>query len=173
MLDLLDDVLAEIPSLIDRPDGWGSLVINRRKPFTFRAFTGWRGMRVCLHRFETCDEAEALLHPHPWPGAFAIVRGSYRMGVGFSADRLSKPAAVMRTVMGPGSRYEIVNPLTWHSVVPQEECHTVMVNGPAWPADVAHAEVRTTQGKGLAPMSPAELSAMFAVFREVLVNRRR
>ncbi len=76
MLELLDDVLAAIPSLIDSPAEWGSLVINRRKPFTYRAFTTWRGYRVCLHRFESCDEEEAVLHPHAWPGAFAIVQGS-------------------------------------------------------------------------------------------------
>jgi hypothetical protein len=172
MLELLDEVLAAVPALIDNPGEWGSLVINRRKPFTYRASTTWRGYRVCLHRFEACDEEEALLHPHPWPGAFAVVRGSYLMGVGFSADRLAKPSQVLRTVMGPGSRYEIVTPLTWHSVVPREECYTVMVNGEAWPADVAHAEVRTTKGKGLEPMTAADLAAMFAVYRAALGGSR-
>lgn len=77
---------------------------------------------------------------------------------------------MLRTVLGPGSRYEIVSPLTWHSVVPREECYTVMVNGEGWPADVAHAEVRTTRGKGLEPMAPAELSAMFDVYRAALAR---
>lgn len=171
MLELLDEVLAAIPTLIDTPGVWDSLVINRRKPFTYRAFTTWRGYRVCLHRFEACDEDEAVLHPHPWPGAFAIVRGSYLMGVGASADRLTPPAGVMRLVMGPGSRYEIVSPMTWHSVVPREECYTVMVNGDAWPPEVAHVGVRRTQGKGLEPMAAADLSAMFDVYRAALSGR--
>lgn len=172
MLDLLDDVLKAIPDLMDHPAEWGSLVINRRKPYTYRAFTTWRGYRVCLHRFEACDEEEAVLHPHPWPGAFAIVQGSYLMGVGYSDDRLAQPRQVLRTILGPGSRYEIVGPLTWHSVVPREECYTLMVNGEPWPSDVAHAEVRTTQGKGLQPMSAAELAAMFDVFRAALRGER-
>ena len=168
MLELLDEVLAEVPALISDPGRWDSLVINRRKPFTYRAFTAWRGYRVCLHRFEACDEDEAVLHPHPWPGAFAILRGSYLMGVGASPDRLSPPTGVMRLVLGPGSRYEIVSPITWHSVVPREECYTVMVNGDAWPPDVAHAGVRRTHGKGLEPMTPADLAAMFDVYRAAL-----
>lgn len=170
MLELLDEVLTAIPTLINNPADWGSLVINRRKPFTYRAFTTWRGYRVCLHRFEACDEEEALLHPHPWPAAFAIVKGSYLMGVGYSENRLAKPNQVMRTVFGPGSRYEIIGPLTWHSVVPRGECYTVMVNGEAWPTEIAHTEVRTTKGKGLEPMAEAELSAMFDVYRAALAG---
>jgi hypothetical protein len=172
MLELLDDALAAIPDLLDTPDAWDSLLINRRKPYTYRAFTLWRGYRLCLHRFETCDEAEAVLHPHPWPGAFAILRGSYLMGVGTSADRTSPPRQALRVVLTAGSRYEITSPLTWHSVVPREECYTVMVNGEAWPEDVAHVGVRRTQGKGLEPIPPADLAAMFDVFREELIALR-
>lgn len=171
MLELLDDALSAIPTLLDQPAVWGSLVINRRKPFTYRAFTTWRGYRLCLHRFEACDDEEALLHPHPWPGAFAIIRGSYLMGVGRSTDRLAPPEEVLRVVHGPGSRYEIVSPLTWHSVVPREECYTVMVNGEAWPAEAAHTGVRRTQGKGLVPMSAVELEQMFGVYRDALGGR--
>jgi hypothetical protein len=165
MLELLNDALCALPALLDQPSIWGSIVINRRKPFTYRAFTTWKAHRLCLHRFEACDEEEALLHPHPWPGAFGIVRGKYLMGVGFSEDRLLSPKQVLRVVLGPGSRYEIVTPLTWHSVVPLEECYTVMINGKAWAEHESHTHVRRTQGKGLLPMSAEQLADMLEVFR--------
>ena len=168
MLEMLDKALLALPAMMDQPDQWSTLVINRRKPFTYRAFFMLGDLRVCLHRFETCDEQEAFLHPHPWPGAFLIVKGSYLMQVGYSSSRTTKPESVGKILMVPGSRYEIVNPLTWHSVIPQEECYTMMVNGPAWPADYAHTEVRTTKGKDLDKMSHEDTQSMFKVYREFL-----
>lgn len=61
------------------------------------------------------------------------------MMIGTSVDRQLGLTEVAKFVMAPGSQYAITNPLTWHSVIPLEECYTVMVNGPAWPLDGAHS----------------------------------
>lgn len=175
MLEILDSVISQLADMIDSSSRqWSSLIINRRKPFTYRLFTDYEDIyRVCFHRFEVCDEQESLLHPHSWPGAFMILKGSYLMQVGRSKDRESQPEMIMKTVITPGSRYEIVDPLTWHSVTPLEECYTVMVNGPPWPSDVAHRDVRTTAGKGLNSMSQGEIDDMFDVVYEELRKFRK
>jgi hypothetical protein len=167
MLELLDEVLLDLPTLIDA-GGWETLVINRRKPHTYRAFLQHGGLRICLHRFEECDANEAFPHPHPWPGAFKILSGSYEMGVGFAKDRESLPGDMVKLVLAQGSSYEIVNPLVWHYVRPLGECFTVMVNDVPWAPDVAHKEVRTTRGKDLEQMDPEQRAKHFEAFKRLL-----
>lgn len=173
ILRTLSAAMISLPALMERRDAWSSLIVNRRKPRTYRAFTKFEheglNYRICLHRFEVCDEEESFLHPHPWPGAFRILRGSYIMNIGYSADRFSKAAAVAKTILKAGSEYAITNPLTWHSVTPLEECFTVMVNAEPWdPQTVAHVEIRTTKGKDLDSMSKEDLSAHFATFLKLI-----
>ena len=168
MLKELNETLLRLPELLKSTEGWQSLVINRRKPATYRAFRNLENFRVCLHRFETCDEQESFFHPHPWEGAFAILKGSYLMNIGYSETRESAPREVCKTLMSAGSKYSITNPLTWHSVTPLEECYTVMVNKAPWAPEIAHKEVRTTVGKDLQKMSDLELQGMFLTFNNLL-----
>lgn len=169
MLSALDAVLRSLPALLNAPAGWDSLIVNRRKPTTYRVFRHLGdGVRVSLHKFDPCDRREAYPHPHPWPGAFALLEGSYRMWVGFTPDLASRePVTVTETVLTAGSRYEITEPRTWHSVTPLEECWTVMVNGAPWKT-LAHAAAPTTTGKDLDKMPPDELAAHLEKFRELL-----
>lgn len=169
MLDKLYDGLKELPKLLEDRSKWDSLIINRRKPWTYRVYSQLSsGLRVCLHRFEICHTHEAFPHPHPWPGAFIIMDGSYKMKVGYSADRESPMLDVMTTVMGKWSAYEIVNPLAWHSVIPLETTHTIMVNDTPWTAEVAHKEVRTTKGKDLDKMPEDDLLEHLAKFQRLV-----
>jgi hypothetical protein len=169
---LLEAQLA-LPELLSHPERWTSLIVNRRKPWTYRASVNFPkdgvNFRICLHRFAVCEEEESFLHPHPWPGAFWILKGSYIMNVGYSVDRFSKPAGVTKVFLAAGSRYAITNPLTWHSVTPTEECYTVMVNAEPWDTkSVAHVEVRTTKGKDLDSMSSEDLAAHFDMFKKLM-----
>ena len=126
MLDKLYEGLYELPKLLADSNNWDSLIVN---PWTFRVYSKLsNGMRVCLHRFEICHTHEAFPHPHPWPGAFLVLEGSYKMEIGHSLDRESPMLDVMTTVMGRWSAYEIVNPLTWCAVIPLETTYTIMVN---------------------------------------------
>ena len=171
MIQKLEEALKLIPKLAEDPSIWSSLVINRRKPFTYRAFTQLGDIRVCLHRFEGCDPEEAFYHPHPWAGAFTILEGSYRMKVGYSADRFSEPKSVTTVIMVAGSKYEIVNPLTWHTVEPLTDVvYTVMVNSEPWGGDFAHTQVRTTKGKDLESMSVEQLREHLGKFQELLTK---
>ena len=145
---------------------WKSLVINRRKPHTYRAFTMFGEDRICLHRFEECSEAEAFMHPHPWPGAFLVVSGPYRHWVGRSSNLEDQPNEVMDSVMCKGSIYQIVDPQVWHMVQPLETSYTIMLNGPVW--DVQHKETRTTKGKNLDSMSEDDLITHLKIFQEFL-----
>jgi hypothetical protein len=145
---------------------WDSLVINRRKPHTYRAFTMFGEDRICLHRFEPCSEAEAFIHPHPWPGAFLVISGSYRHLVARSENLKDRPFEVMDSIMCKGSTYQIIDPRVWHIVQPLETSYTIMLNGPVW--DVQHKETRTTKGKDLEKMSESDLRTHLKVFQEFL-----
>ncbi len=170
MLGKLDEVLQLLPSLLDNPDNWDSLVINRRKPWTYRVFTFLPdGSRICLHRFEPCDKHEAFLHPHPWPAAFVLVDGSYEMSLGRSETRTDKePKDVAKLVLTKGSRYSMTDVNAWHSVSPLETTHTIMVNGTPWDLDYAHVSIRTTKGKDLEKMPRDELVEHLAKFKAYL-----
>lgn len=168
---LLSALKNDLPALLADPSAWSSLIINRRKPYTYRVFTTLpSGLRVCLHKFDVCDTHEAFAHPHPWPGAFAILQGRYRMNVGYSCNGRedSNPADALSVVLAAGSAYEITNPLTWHSVIPLETTYTIMVNGSPWDADYAHKDVRTTKGKDLDSMDPDALQAHLDIFKPLL-----
>lgn len=169
MLDKLELVLAALPGMLDNRERWDSLIVNRRKPHTYRIFTQWlNGSRICLHRFDTCHDHEAFEHPHPWAGAFVILSGVYRMRIGYSKDRFSTPENVTELVLPKHAMYQIDNPLTWHSVIPLEETYTVMLNEEPWSAEVAHTAVRTTKGKDLDKMPEEELVRSLAKYKELL-----
>ena len=173
MLEKLAEVMRILPPMLKDKGRWDSLVINRRKPYTYRVSTQIDDLRVCLHKFERCDEEESFFHPHPWPGAFVVLAGGYRMGVGYSQSRTEPAKPVMVIDLEKWARYSITDPNTWHSVTPKGMTYSVMVNGPPWPADVAHQEVRTTKGKDLKKMSDEELDDHFNVFEWLLEEYNR
>jgi hypothetical protein len=168
MLKELQNALKLLPDLLSKREVWDSLIVNRRKPYTYRVFTNIDSLRICLHKFDPCHDHEAFAHPHPWSGAFLLLQGKYQMVVGSSPDRISPPKDVMTLVLTPGSMYEISNPLTWHSVIPLEPTYTIMVNGEPWGADFAHKDVRTTRGKDLDKMPENELIEHLAHFKKLV-----
>ena len=163
MLKRLAEVMRILPSLLNDKSKWDSLIINRRKPYTYRVHTQLDDVRVCLHKFERCDEHESFFHPHPWPGAFIVLSGGYRMGVGYSQSRIEKPDHVMNINLTKWCSYEITEAMTWHSVIPHGLTYSVMVNGPPWEGR-AHQDVRTTKGKDLEKMSDADLEEHLRAF---------
>jgi hypothetical protein len=168
MIKELHESLILLPELLKDPKNWDSLIINRRKPFTYRIFTTLpNGNRICLHKFDPCHTHEAFSHPHPWPGAFAILQGRYQMKIGYSCGGRedNNPADVTTLILNKHSCYEILNPLTWHSVIPLETTFTVMVNGTPWNAETVHSDVRTTKGKDLDRMTEEELQEHLDIFK--------
>lgn len=169
MLDKLNEALKTLPELLENIENWDSLIINRRKPHTYRVFTQLpNNLRLCLHKFNECDQHEAFLHPHPWPGAFMVMSGRYKMEVGHSISRTDMPDMVMQVVLPKWSQYEITNPMTWHSVTPLTTTYTIMVNGEPWDGNTAHRDVRTTKGKDLERMPTEELAEHLALFKHFL-----
>ena len=174
MLELFNSFLEnDLLKLINQPERWDSLLINRRKPHTFRVFTQLEdGYRVCLHKFNVCDTYEAFMHPHPWPAAFMILSGKYKMKIGYSTEGREdkQPVDVSTMIMSKYSSYEITNPLTWHSVIPLETTYTVMINSSPWDIDYAHSDVKTTKGKDLEKMSESEVKRHMCLFGDLLTD---
>ncbi len=148
---------------------WDSLIINKRHPHTYRAMYQNGPYRICLHRFEECEPEDAFYHPHPWPGAFKILKGAYRMKIGYAASRIIEPKPVATFIMSAGSSYEITDPLTFHTVEPLGgDCYTVMVSGEPWDRDTTHQQCRTTKGAQLEKMSELTLKLHLETFRDLL-----
>lgn len=168
MLNRLYELLPQLPKLLRDEKIWDSLIINRRKPHTYRIFTQLGKYRVALHRFNPCDEHEAFIHPHPWAAAFYVLDGCYNMQLAYSKDRFSKPENVAKIKLDNRSAYEITNPLTWHSVIPITCTYTVMLNDEPWSPEIAHTEVRTTKGKDLEKMEEIDLSHSLEYFEYLL-----
>ena len=150
---------------------WDSLIIDRRKPHTLRISRMFGDYRICLHRFESCTELQAFAHPHPWPGAFTILSGSYKLALGRSNNLEDKPKWISNLVMQAWSQYEITDPLVWHKVQPLETTYTIMANGPVW--DVQHSETRTTKGKDLKRMTDEAKERHIGYFRSMLLTWQR
>lgn len=174
LLEFLDEtILKTLPTMLRDIRGWDSLIINRRKPITYRVFRQIGLVRLCLHKFEYIDKDcgdEAFMHPHPWPGAFRVVAGGYQMVLGSTPDRTTNtPTGLSKLNMFAGSSYEIVDPLVWHSVTPlTKTVYTIMVNGEPWDSGFAHNNVRTTKGKDLDKMDRRALAEHLIQFQKEL-----
>lgn len=135
---------------------WQSIVINKRRPHTYRAFLNRGESRICLHRFEPCKPADSFAHPHPWLSSMLVLAGEYDMVVGRTSDLVSAdPADVIQLTLSSGSIYSMEDRHTWHQVIPKTRCYSLMVNGPRW--ENAHRRAPTTSGKGLESMSERAL----------------
>lgn len=170
MLDILHTILKSsgFINALYQGTGWDSLVINRRKPTTYRIFQQFGQYRVCLHCFHPCDKDEAFRHPHPWPGAFYILKGGYDMELWRSTDRDdTNPTKITSMHLAAGSKYEITDPLLWHSVVPTTTTYTIMVNDQPWQPNIQHSSVRTTAGKDLKQMTQTQLDTYLTRFKNL------
>lgn len=175
MLDKLDQAISRLPSLLSDKSIWDSIVVNLRKPHTYRVFTYLEdGTRLSLHKFDQCDRSEAFFHTHPWPGAFRVLRGAYEMAVGYSQSITDlSPKLISTFRLTPGSSYEMSDPCMWHSITPIYTTYTVMINDPPWPKNVAHIAAPTTVGKPLGKMTDEELDTHLEMFKMFLNYENR
>ena len=151
------------------PVRWESLMINRRKPHTYRAFIQYDDTRICLHRFDACEPDSSFAHPHPWPSSMLVLSGQYDLAVSHTPDLESgDPSPVINLTLNAGSIYHMNDRHTWHQVIPRTECYSLMVNGPRW--DDAHRRAPSTSGKGLDPMPHDVLAAHLIKSRELIAK---
>lgn len=166
MIETLEKLIPKVREGLNELEAWDSLVINKRKPHTYRVFRQYDDLRVCLHRFEPCGPDDCFAHPHPWPGAFLMLSGEYIHRIGASDSLGSEPIFFFKEIVRPFSMYEIIHPQTWHSVQPLKTTYTIMVNGTPW--DTQHAATRMTKGKDLEQMAPMELMDHLRTFSNLL-----
>lgn len=129
------EILAEVEHCLGRllvEHHWKDVRINYHPPFVDRLWTGYKEYRVFLHCVHPCNIDEALFHPHPWPSAMRIVKGTYEMIVGFGEGE-SQPPVASRLVLPTGSLYEMTEKNSWHAVAPLgEPAWSIMVTGWSW-----------------------------------------
>ncbi len=132
MIDLLDEVKAELPDLMINENSWQSLSIDYHHPVVYRLWMPWREYRLSLHKINPCSREQALFHPHPWPSAMEIINGTYDYAVGFGSGENTPPVAQFGVAVA-GSRYEMTHPDSWHYVAPVKfPAYTIMLTGKPW-----------------------------------------
>jgi len=125
-----------------------TLYIDYEKPYVSRLqYDLGNGYRLSFHKIEECDTNEALYHPHPWPSAIHVIKGSYEMGISYSEQNYHYGQEnannsfqseivkneVCKLVVNDGFYYEMLNRHGWHYVKPLDQCSmSVMLMGPKW-----------------------------------------
>ena len=170
MIDKLHELLPVVLEDLQKKnyDEWDTLVINRRKPHTYRISKMYGDYRICLHNFVECEEDEAFAHPHPWPGAFLLLSGEYYHRLARSKNAITLPTSYHKQLLRANSMYEITHPLEWHSVQPLVRTMTIMINGKPWTAQ--HVETRTTKGKDLEKMERGLVVSHCCVFENLITE---
>lgn len=131
-LELLHEAERELSSLLGDAEAWNSLCINYSSPLVERVWRDWQGYRLNLHRIYSDAKQPSLYHPHPWPSAMRLVKGSYEMGIGFGLGPQEPPLAAT-VVLEAGCEYEMAHPAGWHYVRPLTDCTvSLMITGKPW-----------------------------------------
>lgn len=153
------------------PSDWKSLDITYAEPFVERLHRKFDfrdvNYRVCLHVIHKCEGAP-LIHPHPWPAAMKILKGSYEQERGI---RFPDGIAITgRDILHAGTEYSMMDPREIHSVRPiTDEVLTLMVIGPPWGKD----DHRVSRLSGAnhpienGPISDQRKSTLLGKFRKV------
>ena len=87
--EMFEKAEAILPELLKDEFLWSTVDVDYETPRVERVWTQVGPMRINLHRIHPCKEA--LMHPHPWPSAVAVVHGEYEMGVGFGPTTVGSP----------------------------------------------------------------------------------
>ncbi|MBI4090989.1 MAG: hypothetical protein HY422_03110 [Candidatus Komeilibacteria bacterium] len=159
MLEILEQAEELLPNFLNASSNWKSVNIDYHPPRVERLWRQWGQYRIYLHCIHTCRASEALFHPHPWPSAMTILKGTYEMAIGYGTGLEIPPIAAL-VITGPGTRYEMTDKDAWHYVRPLVgTAMTVMVTGEPW--------IRESHGSDspLAPLPRKRVHELLAYFR--------
>lgn len=125
----LDEVISRLPDLLDDVDGWEQ-AFSFGKPHRCTRFV--RGP-IYLHHFDRVPD-NVVWHPHSWPMAAQIFKGSYEMSLGHGTkEDQSDLAEVCRYTVREGERYKMESPFGWHKIdLVEDEVWSLMVTGRRW-----------------------------------------
>ena len=163
MLEQLRDIEDRLLDLLQDKAAWNTLDVDYEPPRVERVWRQVGHLRVCLHRIHPCENA--LMHPHPWPSAMRVVRGSYEMRLGRPPKSHVMPEMI-RLVLTEGSAYEMVNVREWHSVRPLNDvAYSLMIMGPKYGAQIFdHSKFGA--GRELSPLSAKAKVVIMRFFAE-------
>lgn len=177
MLAILQEVIRnDLPELIQDREKWQSLDVTYEPPHVERVWCQHGDLRVYLHRIHPVDlEDEPLFHPHPWPSAVRIITGKYEHKVGLTAHAegnkdLPVSMVLSRSILGPGSEYEMANRDAWHSVKPLgHPSDSIMVVGPLYDPPV---EMPSPPIEKQEPLSEERFNELFNEWKTRFERRR-
>lgn len=169
MLNILEDVVTNLPKLLTNKHEWSSLNINDENPKTERIWRQFGDIRINLHRIFP-SKRKPFFHPHPWPCSMVILKGEYEMALGYGNK---KPPIISTCILTEGSRYEMVKKNAWHYVRPiKEKVYSIMISGAIWKRPILQIQ------RNLAPLSNEVFDELYEIFtqlidEEVCNNRKK
>ncbi len=131
MLAMLHEAERNLQKLVRARGEWRGMRIDYEYPHIDRLWRPFGDGRVYLHLIHPCRLDQAQYHPHRWPSAMRVVRGTYEMSLGFGAGQ-EKPPIFSHLVLHAGDEYEMTHPDGWHAVSAPQGCLTIMVSGSPW-----------------------------------------
>lgn len=162
MLNILDDLLGELPSLLSNKNEWSSLNINDETPRTERIWRQCGNVRINLHRIFP-SEQKTFFHPHPWPCSMIILKGKYEMALGYGNK---KPPIISTCILNEGSKYEMINRNAWHYVRPlKEQVYSVMISGTPWKKPISQNKRPTFD-----PLSDETFDELYETFCQLVAK---
>ncbi|AYV84978.1 MAG: hypothetical protein Satyrvirus1_64 [Satyrvirus sp.] len=166
-LKILAEAEKILPKLLKDRTKWNSLCIDYEKPFINRLWIQHGDYRIYLHKIHKCTMEESFLHPHHWPNAMKIVKGSYAQYMGKNSGNLP-PAkeSLVYNIQHEGSFYEMVDIDKWHKIVPiSDHVMSLMVTGKFW-----HRWTRPIN-KILKPLNEFEKDEIFNFFERIYLAK--
>ncbi len=160
MLSILSQIEMALPALLQDEAAWHGLFADSEQPHLHRLWRQWGEYRISLHHFSECCEGQEFWHPHPWKMAVRVLKGRYEHRVGFVCET-GENIEVARSIMEPGSCYEMVSPRGAHAILPiDNDVWSVMVSGP-----VVWNKNRRVGNTPSRELNEQERREMFTVFR--------
>lgn len=131
-LEKLIQVEQVLPRLLRNDSEWTTLDIDYLPPRVERLWREYNNLRIYLHRIYPSLREEIHFHPHPWPCAVRLLKGSYEMGIGYG-ERDKAPPLASTLLLAQGTCYEMIERNSWHYVCPQTEItYSLMIAGKPW-----------------------------------------
>ena len=179
MLHLLREAERALPELLLDRASWNGLHIDYEHPHVDRLWIPWKNdTRINLHRIYPCSEAQAFIHPHPWPSAVLILEGRYEMIMGHilphddEAGPLQAVEATATIILEENSRYEMANRWGTHSVRPLDgPSLSLMITGKPWDKEGGRPLIHGPS-KDQRALHPDERESLFSHIRKHYYQRR-
>lgn len=160
-----------IKLLLKYENEWKTLDVDYFPPRVERLYTTYCDCRVHLHIIHPTNK-KCLYHKHRWPAVIKQLKGSYEMGITYSAEEVSTDEAhnlptLAKFKINEGSYYEMKQTDCLHYVKPDnyEPSYSIMLTKDLYPEASFRKE---TVDRKLEELSDERKKEILKIFKTLL-----